>query len=89
MKYKLPTIKITLDTVKAILAGEQCFNTSCSEQSQDVCAACVLTGTTANEFSNALDHLVKDIFLTRLVEYKVINKAEALQLTLDGDEHNE
>lgn len=79
MTYKIPK-GIILNTIKEILAGRHCAIESCLEIRWE----CVLQGTTPSVGGdNEVQYLNADIFLARMVEYKIITKAQALELTLD------
>lgn len=84
--YTIPAEDIPLDYVRGILKGDQCgscINPSTYIDTQrDLCRSCVLQGTTIYSANNSLSNLNIDIFLKRLLQYKVITKTQALDLTL-------
>ncbi len=82
--YTIPAKDIPLDYIRDILKGNNCGRCLRPDRnhSWDPCQSCVLQGTNIYSVDNSASNLNVDIFLERLLEYKVITKAQALDLTL-------
>jgi hypothetical protein len=84
--YLVPEKGVPLKHIRSILKGNGCAGCQHRDRGNHKCAHCVLQGTAEGSCSNEPRHVNVDKFIERLIKYKVITKAEALDLTLyQGD----